>query len=449
MRLPEGKAARWGLALGLAAVAAAFYILNLRTCLYADDYTYSFSFYLPAWGQRVSDLRGLFLSQLSHYRVMNGRAVVHSLAQLFLMWGKPVFNVLNTAAFLGLGLLICRHGCGGERPLRPAPLFAAFGLLWAMTPAFGQSFLWLVGSCNYLFGILLILLALLPVTRGLDRGFAPMAGWKAALYFVLSLLAGWTNENNSVALICIFLCCLLWLLVTKQKIPAWLWLGLAGSVIGCLLLLLSPGEASRLANSGGFGGLRLWLDRFWDISRHLLDYFGVYLAAMLAVFLWGLWNKRPARGLLKPGIFFLAMLASIYSMILSPQFPARTWSGPVVFFAVTFLALWRWAVPEPGRTGAWRWLTAAVTLAALLFVGYGYIHAAWDLSETRQAVEAREETIAQALAEGRRDVALTPIHGQTKWNCYDQFDDVTDDPGQWPNTAYAMYYGLDSVSKAD
>ena len=99
-------------------------------------------------------------------------------------------------------------------------LFCVFALLWVVTPAFGESFLWLVGSCNYLFGILFILAALLPVTKALDSDFAPMAGWKTVLYFLLCLLAGWTNENNSVALVVIFLCCVIWLLATKQKSPS-------------------------------------------------------------------------------------------------------------------------------------------------------------------------------------------------------------------------------------
>jgi hypothetical protein len=41
-----------------------------------------------------------------HYVRINGRIVVHFLAQLFLWWGKPVFDVINTAAFLSLGTLM-------------------------------------------------------------------------------------------------------------------------------------------------------------------------------------------------------------------------------------------------------------------------------------------------------------------------------------------------------
>ena len=447
MKLPENKTSRWGILLGLAAVAAAFYALNLLTCLYADDYSYTYTFAVTEGKYRISNLYELFLSQLNHYQVMNGRTVVHTLAQLFLMWGKPVFNVLNTAAFVALGCLIYRNGYGKSGELRPAVLFCVFALLWVVTPAFGESFLWLVGSCNYLFGILFILAALLPVTKALDSDFAPMAGWKTVLYFLLCLLAGWTNENNSVALVVIFLCCVIWLLATKQKIPVWLWVGLIGSAIGCLLLLLSPGEATRLANAGGFGGLRTWIHRGLSITVRLLAYLGTELGVSLLLLIKGVMDKRPVKGLLKPGIFFLAGLASTYSMVMSPQFPTRTWSGPVVFFAVAAVALWRWAEPEPEPDTNYRIFKRVVAVFAVLAIAGTYVWAAPDLNETRHAVTLREQHIAQELSAGHRDVTLSPIHGQTKWNCYQKYDDLNDDPAQWPNTAYAMYYGLDSVSK--
>lgn len=445
MKRMENKTARWGIIVGLAAIAAAFYALNVLTCLYADDFSYTYTFAVTEGKYRISNLYELFLSQRNHYLVMNGRTVVHTLAQLFLMWGKPVFNVLNTAAFMVLGCLIYRHGSSKNGMFRPAMLFGVFGLLWIFTPAFGESFLWLVGSCNYLFGILLILAALLPVTKALDENFPSMAGWKTALYFVLCLLAGWTNENNSVALVVIFLCCIVWLLATKQKVPVWVWAGLIGSVIGCLLLLLSPGEATRLANVGGLGGLRTWIKRGLSITAHLVVYLGAELGLIIVFFIKGMMNKRPIRELRKPGIFCLAALASTYSMVLSPQFPTRTWSGPVVFFTITLIALWRWVEPEPDRN--YRGLTVAVSVLAVLAVAGTYVWAAQDINETRNAFQLREKYIAEELAAGHREVTLSPIHGQTRWNCYSQYDDLNDDPAQWPNTAYAMYYGLDRVSK--
>lgn len=429
----------------LLGIAGAFFALNLLTCLYADDFSYTYTFAVKENKYRISNLYELYLSQRNHYQVMNGRTVVHTLAQLFLMWGKPLFNVLNTLAFLGLGVLIYHHGRGSRTDFRPGAFFAVFFLLWVVTPAFGESFLWLVGACNYLFGILIILLCLLPVTRGFRDGFLPKPAWKTAGFFLLSLLAGWTNENNAVALVVVFLLTILTLLLQKKSVPLWLWAGLVGSIIGCLLLLLSPGEATRLANSGGLGGLGTWIRRGVSITVRLIAYLWPLLLGSAVCLFVGWRRQRPVRELIVPGIWLMAALASTYSMVMAPTFPTRTWSGPVVFFLILLGTLYRWAFPEmPGKR-----TTAVVTLCALALTAVTYAGAVRDLSQTREQFRQREAYIAAEKAAGRLDVTLSPIYGSTKYNCYNVDGDLNADSTQWPNTAYAMYYELDSVSKGE
>ena len=91
---------RWILLLILAGAAVAFFLLNTLTTFYADDYTYYFSFLYSPSHPRITSVREFFASQYVHYQIMNGRAVAHALAQLFHLLGKPVFNVINTGAFL-------------------------------------------------------------------------------------------------------------------------------------------------------------------------------------------------------------------------------------------------------------------------------------------------------------------------------------------------------------
>ena len=89
---------------GIALVAAAFFCLNLATPFYDDDYSYMFTYAENAPKDRITNLYELYLSQLNHYKVMNGRAIVHTLVQLFLMPGsRTLFNIFNTLAFLALG----------------------------------------------------------------------------------------------------------------------------------------------------------------------------------------------------------------------------------------------------------------------------------------------------------------------------------------------------------
>ena len=53
---------------------------------------------------RVSSLKDLFKSQISHYYTWSGRAVSHIIAQLYLWLGKGVFNFFN--AFVSVLLIV-------------------------------------------------------------------------------------------------------------------------------------------------------------------------------------------------------------------------------------------------------------------------------------------------------------------------------------------------------
>ena len=92
------KEKRWlrvAVFVAIAAICAAFfYALNLQTSLIADDFNYRFVFGTAS--QRVERITDIFGSMRSHYNTMNGRLVLHFLTQLFLLWGKPVFNLVNT-----------------------------------------------------------------------------------------------------------------------------------------------------------------------------------------------------------------------------------------------------------------------------------------------------------------------------------------------------------------
>lgn len=54
-------------------IGALFYLLNYYTSLYADDYSYSFSFMN---GNKINGIKDIILSQKEHYFNMNGRSIV-------------------------------------------------------------------------------------------------------------------------------------------------------------------------------------------------------------------------------------------------------------------------------------------------------------------------------------------------------------------------------------
>ena len=85
----------------LVLMAATMFLLNAHTPLQMDDYDYSFSW---STGKPLAGVADVLASQAAHYRLWGGRSVVHTLTQLFLYWGKGVFNIANTAAYMLLVL---------------------------------------------------------------------------------------------------------------------------------------------------------------------------------------------------------------------------------------------------------------------------------------------------------------------------------------------------------
>lgn len=67
----------------VAIIILSIFLLNYYTPYYADDYNYMYSF---ALGERITNIRDIVPSMVAHYESMNGRIVLHFLAQLFLIF---------------------------------------------------------------------------------------------------------------------------------------------------------------------------------------------------------------------------------------------------------------------------------------------------------------------------------------------------------------------------
>ena len=141
----------------LVLMAATMFLLNVHTPLQMDDYDYSFSW---STGKPLAGVADVLASQAAHYRLWGGRSVVHTLAQLFLYWGKGVFNIANTAAYMLLVLELYTLAKPNGRRFCWTVLLVIHAALFTLVPFFGTVFLWLDGACNYLWGTALALFLL-------------------------------------------------------------------------------------------------------------------------------------------------------------------------------------------------------------------------------------------------------------------------------------------------
>lgn len=441
-------------------IVALLFVLNHLMPMYADDYSYAYSFLTE---ERITSIRQIIPSQMVHYNNVNGRIITHSLAQFFLMLGESAFDIVNTVGFLGLLFLIYFHACGTFRNFSLSRFSIIAMLLFLETPDFGQSFLWTTGAANYLYGILIILCVMIPY-RLQAEGKAvfsslPSGIFAAVIFFFLGILAGWTNENTAVAMIAMLIAYMILFRVRSVKVRAWNISCCIGAVIGCILMLTAPGTAKRLDYVGGSGGIVMWIKNFIIHSTWLVVHAQLILLILLTLICVYMYQKRPLLTDLTPkkclilfdgwGIFLiylLGFLGSVYSMIVSPGFPDRTWSGPIVLALIAVCSFS--CLPDLSGIPAKIGRTVVIISLLLSFAGT-YMHALLELRYVNNAFQERVSAIETSLQNGDRDVEIPCIFGSNSYCGYSAWGDLNLNSSEWPNVVIARYYDADAIIRID
>lgn len=440
-------------------VGILFYILNYLTPLFADDYSYSFSY---ATKERISSVSEIFKSQIVHYQTRNGRSVTHFLAQLFLLAGDNIFNFINVFFFELLLFLVYFHACGSFQKFSLTRFSLIAILLFLSCPEFGQSFLWITGAANYLYGILIILFVMLPYRIQASKktnAYYPII-WEilsALLFFVLGAVGGWTNENTSVAMIVMMVSYILLFWFKKLKIHLWNITGCVGGMAGCIVMLSSPGNANRVKVLGGSGGLVTWLKRMILYTCDMIIQLHLIWIVFLIIILLYLYQKRSwiNKASVKATlvnlsecsvvlIYFLGFLAALYAMIVVSAFPGRVWSGIVILLLIAVFNLGSLVDFSDVRINIGKLTMLAFLL--ILFLST-YTKAYFDLKTVHEAYKNRVKAIESVIAAGEKTVELPDICGVTGYSCYPAEGDLSEDSSVWTNTGIARYFGVKEIKK--
>lgn len=435
--------------LGIAAVYLSLYAMNCHTGLYLDDYNYSYAIYNIH--ERVTSVKQVVASMECHYNAMNGRVVLHFLDQLMLMHGRTLFNIINPLAFCLLGILIYYQGFGTLRNMRLHWLFFLYFALYFLTPAFGQSYLWATGACNYLYGVTFILTYLIPWRSALNSDPSlKLTGqiFMCGIMLLFGILVGWTNENLSMCLIALEIGYLVADIIRHRKLQLWKVLGLLGTIAGLALLMCAPGTIARSARLGGYGTLIDCIGRALMITNKLGQYFWplfIVLAILLGVALYqcGRRQENPWSVLWFPVLLLMGAGISLYAMSASPTFPDRVWSGVLVMCLVVLSGLYK-AVDLDGKILR-RCSLTAVSLAAVVLC----LHCCKTIQTLREievAYEAREAYILEQKEAGNLNIIVPPIESSSRFAVVYGSHEVLEDPNLWPNDIMAIYYGVESIT---
>lgn len=406
--------------------------LNFITPYQADDFAYHFRF---DNGEALDSVADIFPSLAAHSQILNGRLIAHFFVHLFEFLPKAVFNVINAAVFIALLVLMGRFVTCDLPRSRAAVLLLSFFAVWVFLPAFGEVVLWLDGSVNYLWAIVLNLVFLLPYCRLFMDGKSiksPLTGLGLVLF---AFVCGAFQETMSTAS---FLVALVFVLAArfyeKRRVGIYYILGVAASFAGLLFMALQPAESVVKSSSVSFV-------TFYHSFLNMMGYFRFFwplIALFVVDFALCAFSKVSKKRLILAGIFFLGFLCANGVMLLAKIYPARCAAPAAVFLLIADGLLLNWLSELKYKKAV-----ACILLllcAAALFCG---LVGTADIASTFAQFKANEAKIIQAAIDGTPELLLPELHGCTKYSV--AYEMIFPSPIDWVNEYICNYYGVESI----
>ncbi|GAB6008531.1 DUF3329 domain-containing protein [Dysgonomonas reticulitermitis] len=390
-------------------ISTLFYILNKHYLMYIDDWGYSFTH----TGKKVGSFFDIIESEYYQYIIWGGRSVVHVIARILLWFGDIWSNILNTAAYAGLVLLIY-FIADRQKGVNILLFFLINILIWFSLPSFSQNILWITGSANYLWGCLIIYGFIFFYVSYFFKKTEKDNVFKSLGFLLFGAIAGWTNENMGIALIFFLLSLLSYLKYNKERIPKWMIWGLLGVITGYIVMMLSPGNAYRsqsefmVIHKIKEVPLSFYFYRFVTIAKYSYIYLRypvlIYICS-IALFLWkGEKNREKKKRILFLSLLFLctSVVATVV-MSGSPSFPDRAWFGIIILLITSIVTLYAnidWSGLKL-RVGNYM---VMLTLIVIYFISFSESYS--ELLRFEKVCQHRDKLADEAIQKGLKNIVI-------------------------------------------
>ena len=292
----------------------------------ADDYTYCFSF--AGSRDRITSPIQILPSLTSHYRYINGRLIVHGISHLMLMLPPVFFDILNAGMFCLLCFIIYDFIWKINHDTHNALLYlTVVAVLWCFTPSFGEVFLWLDGSCNYMWSIVLLLFYIRPLLKNPNTLLSPLL---KVLYICTGFIMGGLIESVSLAVMGFFIIWPLYLYVIKKKRDKlWMMVSAFTMLPGYLFMILSPATVSgKIDKEIHLESNFLKVCYLYRRSFQWLLIAGILMVAFMAMF------KITTERFVEVLIWICLSFGMNCMHCIASYFPKRSMLGPEVFLII-------------------------------------------------------------------------------------------------------------------
>jgi hypothetical protein len=366
--------------------------------------------------------------------------VPHFFVQLFTLTPRPVFALLNATVYVLLLLGLYRVARKEESFFDWRLLLVVDGAVFLLPPAFGQSFLWLAGSLNYLWCDALMVWVWVPFADSILRKRNIRTVWRWSLLLAGSLLLGNMSENVSATAVGVMVLWMGYAGWRDRRLPAWMPVSTLCTLAGWLVLMLAPANRANVGQAvQGMNGLftnfqaalSMWMQHGLLLSMVFLTVFFLPLA----------YGKEPQNRAAFALMLFLGSLVSNFMMTAADYYPERAFTGSSLMEILAVAVLLPSLQEVVWGKALYRALACGLSLVMALQM-LGALPSAYN--RYRQA-QARTEDVLQAKAQGTLDIVTFGIQGNSRYDAFDGLNELTDDPNYFPNVYFAKYYGLQSV----
>ena len=427
------------------------YAYNLLTPYLSDDYAYLIDV------RKATSLWDLVKQQYGEYLSNSGRVIGQFNVRLSLYGSKQIFNVVNSGMFLALLLLIYRN-VSRKKKHDIFVLLLAITFLWRFSVDFGQTMLWICGSCNYLWGSVIILAFFTLYRHFLEREEAVRhQGTLALLLFLFGIAAGWCNENTSGGGLLLVLMYSLnfWWEKRKEKqkgIYPFMIAGVTGMCLGILGMIAAPGVRKRSAtmSEDQYTGLVGLLSRIYKTTVSVRKLFFALLVVITILFvILVLQKKLKTWTQIRTNdsvLFAVAFVATSYVLALIPTPQNRAFFGAGVFLMTACIQGIVDIREDETVISAIKYSLVSILCLWLFFT---YVENLVNLARIYREENERIELIKADKEDPEGDgIVVIPQYREAFRTPFSvaHDSDLTEDKNYWINHFYEIYYDVGNIT---
>ncbi|CDL84087.1 DUF6056 family protein [Xenorhabdus szentirmaii] len=406
-------------------MASMVFYISYLTPLQSDDYSYL--------------LKGLNLqTHINHYLYWSGRFVSDYISSLLLVLNNNIIkSIIIAIALVSMTFFIS---------IIPSTLYKnknniysflfIFSLYWIVNPTLGQTVFWIVGAANYLFTNLFICIYLYFLSlyiSGNKKSFLPL--------LIFSFFSGLSNENTSVIVVCISLCASIYNLIKNKDKK--LFISSFIVIIGTILLICSPGNFARAANSAFE----------WWVKMPFSEKIGYFIGYTLPISLKRIYtllattiillimayfaNTKNKESTIISLLFLFAGLMSIFSMILAPTFPARALIGSCIFMIIS--CSFSFNIIKNSQSKISISLIYIIVLFYFLLFLYSYILISYSSNKLVIQESIRKQSIIDNIKTGNVIFSIPNFYWPKSFSEGDSVDTFS------PSSALGKLYNVDNI----